>query len=85
MKIKDIRHLENNKTRSDDRYPLRIGSTIELLFPPAVDECMCMRYIFDRFGNPKTGFLVTSTVTGVAEMSNEIIVETLNSIYILEK
>ena len=85
MKIKDIRYTETNETRTDDRYPLRIGSTVEFMFEPAVDDVMFLEYVLDNQGNPKSGYLRTSRVEDIVETDTEIVITTRNSIYYLEK
>ena len=87
MKIKDIRYVKTNETRTDGRYPLRIGSTVDfyLNIKPVMGDVMCLSYILDNQGNEKEGILRTSLVMNVTETEREIIVETVNSIYYLEK
>lgn len=85
MKIKDIRYTETNETRTDGKYPLRIGSTVEFMFKPVVDDVMFLEYVMDNQGNPKNGCLRTSRVEDVVETDTEIVVTTRNSIYYLEK
>lgn len=87
MKIKDIRHVKTNETRTDGRYPLRIGSTVDfyLGMKPSVGNVMWLSYIFDNKGNTKEGVLKTSLVTNITETDVNFIVETINSVYYLEK
>lgn len=85
MKIKDIRHLITNETRTDGRYPLRIGSMVDFLFTPVVGGAMYLSYICDNQGNDKEGVLRTSIVTKITESETEVIVTTVNSVYYLEK
>ena len=85
MKIKDIRYTETNETRTDGKYPSRIGCTVEPMFEPTVDEVMFLEYILDNQGNEKGGCLRTSMVEDIAETDTEIVVTTRNSIYYLEK
>ena len=85
MKIIDIKSVETNETRTDGRYPLRIGSTVEFYLTPSPGSCMLLAYTHDNLGNPKWGYLRTSTVTDIDETENEVIVTTRNSIYYLEK
>lgn len=87
MKIKDIRYIKTNKTRTDGRYPLRIGSTVDFYLnsKPNIGSEMYLSYICDNQGNKKEGVLRTSLVTNITETYTDIIVETLNSIYYLEK
>lgn len=85
MKIKDIKFVKTNETRTDGRYPLRIGSTVEFYMRPVPGTSMVLSYVSDNQGNPKQGCLRTSTVIDVDETDVEIIVTTRNSIYIFEK
>ena len=85
MKIKDIRYAETNETRTDGKYPSRIGCTVEFLIEPMVDDVMFLSYILDNQGNPKSGYLQSSRVEDIAETNTEIIITTRNSIYYLEK
>lgn len=72
-------------TRTDGRYPLRIGSKAKLAYYLTNGACMLLDYIEDNQGNPKSGQLRTSTVESFKETENEIIVTTRNSIYYFEK
>lgn len=85
MKIKDIKHIETNETRTDGKYPLRIGSTVEFLYEPIVGMGMNLFYILDNQGNPKSGCIRTSMVDNIVETDTEIVIVTKNSIYCLEK
>ena len=85
MKIIDITHADTGKTRTDCRYPLRIGSTVEFYYPPKVGECMLYSYITDNQGNPKDGILRTSIVQNIIETETVIAVYTLNSVYYFER
>ena len=85
MKITDIVHADTGKTRTDGRYPQRIGSTVEFYYPPRVGECMVYYYITDSEGNPKEGMLRTSIVQHILETDKVIAVYTLNSVYYFEK
>ena len=85
-KIKDIRYKDTNETRTDGRYPLRIGSTIDFFtYEPTVNQCAYLSYVYDNQGNNKEGTLRTSFITEIFEDDNELILTTNNSIYILEK
>lgn len=85
-KIKDIRYKDTNETRTDGRYPLRIGSTIDFFtYEPTVNQCAMLSYVYDNTGKPKQGTLRTSFVEEIFEDDNELILTTYNSIYILEK
>ena len=85
MKITDIVYADTGKTRTDGRYPLRIGSTVEFLYQPTVGEYMYLDYVSDNQGNPKSGVLRTSTVKNIIEVGSVIAVYTLNSVYYFEK
>lgn len=87
MKIKDIRHVSTNETRTDGRYPLRIGCIVKFYdnFRPQIGDVMILEYIYDNNGNEKGGYLITSTVYDMEEDGKEIVVETRNSVYIFEK
>ena len=85
MKIIDIAHVDTGKTRTDGRYPLRIGSTVEFYMPLARGAAMHLSYIADNQGNPKDGVLSTSTVKNIIETDTVIAVYTRNSIYYFEK
>ena len=85
MKIKDIRHIETNETRTDGKYQQRIGCTVEFMIEPMVDDVMFLMYSLDNQGNPKGGYLQTSRIEDIAETDTEFIVTTRNSVYYLEK
>ena len=85
MKITDIVSTTTNKTRTDGRYPQRIGSTVEFYMRPKVGIPMVLAYVSDNQGNPKEGYLRTSTVESIYETETEIAVTTLNSIYCFKK
>lgn len=85
MKIKDIRSRGTNQTRTDNRYPLRIGSEVEFYIQPVVGMCMFLNYVKDNQGNDKNGTLRTSVVINMFENENEIVITTYNSVYYFEK
>lgn len=85
MKITDIVYADTGKTRTDGRYPLRIGSIVEFYFKPVVGECMYLSYVADNQGNPKEGYLRTSVVKNIIEVGSVIAVYTANSVYYFEK
>lgn len=86
MKIKNITYVETNETRTDGRYPIRIGSEVNFTFyEPTIGNVMCLEYVKDNEGNPKEGLLRTSIVNDVIETETDIVVETRNSIYYFEK
>ena len=81
MKIIDIKHIGTNETRTDGRYPLRIGSEAKFCSNPCIGECMYLVYIKDNQGNYKGGRLRTSMVQNIERKEHQIVVSTLNSIY----
>lgn len=85
MIIKDIQFANNGRTRTDGRYPLRIGCEVHFAFPPKKGECLYIVYDADNNGNPKEGALRTSVVTGVSETESEIFVKTMRSVYVFSK
>lgn len=85
MIIKDIQHIKTGETRTDGRYPLRIGSTVSFCEEPTVGWCMWLQYHKDANGHPKEGYLRTSYIEKILRERNLIIVETLNSRYIFQE
>ena len=85
MKIVDIKSTKTYATRTDGRYPLRIGSTVEFYQKPVPGVSMTLSYISDNQGNPKEGYLTTSTVIDIDETKYDVIITTRNSIYYFEK
>ena len=85
MKILDIKSVETNETRTDGRYPLRIGSTVKFYVDPVPGYPMVLEYVCDNQGNPKSGYLRTSTVAEIEKhpLTNEMVIATVNSIYYL--
>ena len=84
LTIKNITYV-NGETRTDGRYPLRIGSKVKLAYYLTNGACMLLDYIEDNQGNPKSGQLRTSSVQDFNETEDGIVVTTRNSIYYLEK
>lgn len=84
LTIKNITYA-NGETRTDGRYPLRIGSKVKFAYYLAKGACMLLDYIEDNQGNPKSGQLRTSSVQDFKEIEDEIVVTTRNSIYYFEK
>ena len=78
--------LPNGKSREDGRYPIRLGSTYEILFLEE-EKPMLLGYVLDNKGNSKEGTLRTSTVKKYEYVEDDglYIVETLNTIYYLHK
>ena len=85
MIIKDIKDIHTNETRTDGRYPDRIGSMVYFVYLPVVGGVMILGYGKDNMSNEKTGYLKTSAVSEIVEDENNIIIYTRNSIYHLEK
>lgn len=85
MIIKDIQHVQNGATRTDGRYPQRIGSNVEFYIQPECGDCMWLQYVTDNQGNPKDGVLRTSLVTSIKDVGLELVVDTMNSRYIFSK
>lgn len=85
FKIKDIRNIMTGHTRTDGRYPLRIGSTIYFFAEPKLNDCMYISYVADNQGNPKDGLLRTSLIKNIIDCDTEIIIYTMNSVYSFER
>ena len=84
-KIIDIKDIKTLKTRTDGRYPLRIGSIVTLLNPNLkYNDCAFLEYIKDNQGNPKEGVLRTSIVHMIEIDGLDTILHTHNSIYYLK-
>ena len=73
------------QTRTDGRYPLRIGCTVEFLYPPYKGTSLILAYFFDNQGKPKSGYLHTSIVKDIQESPDQYIITTKNSIYYLDR
>lgn len=84
-KIIDIKYKETNQTRTDGRYPIRIGSIIEFYIEPTINQCGFLAYVYDNEGNNKEGVLRTSLIDKLEYIENKMIITTCNSIYILEE
>lgn len=84
MKIIDIQHSKTGETRTDERYPLRIGSEVRFYTNLFVGDIMELEYIKDNQGNAKDGILSTSRIEKIDRTRNKIIVTTRNSIYHFE-
>lgn len=76
---------KNGQTRTDGLYPNRIGCTIWVEYEPEVGSRYVMAYTRDNQGNPKNGTVYTSTILNWNESWFGLIIETLNSIYYLQK
>ena len=85
MIIKDIQDINTGKTRTDGRYPQRIGCMVELPGLTQVGQCAYLFYLTDNQGYEKDGVLRTSIVTSINWEGEELTIETLNSRYILMK
>lgn len=81
MKIIDIQHSKTGETRTDGRYPLRIGSEVRFYTDLCVGDIMVLKYIKDNQGNAKDRILRTSNIERIDRTDNKIIVTTRNSIY----
>lgn len=87
--IKDIRHVSTGLTRTDGRYPHRIGSTVFTPFILGIGFSAFIDYQKDNAGNPRGGTLQTSNVQSVEITTDEtgvhhVAITTLNSIFELE-
>ena len=85
MKIKDVKHIGTNETRTDGLYPSRIGSTVEFLFEPIVGCLLVCSYISDNQGNPKCGIIKGTKISDIVESDTEFVITTRNSIYYFSK
>lgn len=85
MIIRDIQDIRTGQTRSDGKYPQRIGSRVAFAHMPEPGTCMYLQYITDNQDNPKSGHLRTSLIKGFQENAQEVIITTLNSRYIFTK
>ena len=83
-KITDIKSVQTGETRTDGRYPIRIGSIVSI-YHLAKDNAMILTYHKDNQGNSKEGSLWTSIVQNIEKDNSGMIVHTLNSIYYLEE
>lgn len=86
----DVRDIKTCETRTDGRYPNRIGSQFKFAFF-AIGHSAILEYIKDNTGADKIGTLITSIVQDVniattPDKANHftVAVETLNSLYIFE-
>jgi hypothetical protein len=70
--------------RLDGRYPLRIGCIGDIMNLES-GFCMLFAYTTDQNGNPKEGVLRTSIVKDWRLENRCVIVNTLNSEYVLEE
>lgn len=83
-KIKDIQDISTGKTRTDGRYPLRIGRTVYEPQEWLMGTC-ALWYEKDQDGTELLGkYLRTSIMNEIVETKNGITIETMNSRYILE-
>ena len=83
-RITDI--TKDGETRTDGRYPLRIGSLVEIL-DMNVGWRLALGYLKDAEGSEKSGVLSTSRVVKIDSTPSldVITVTTLNSVYTLTK
>ena len=91
-KIIDIQHSgsygERGTTRTDLRYPKRIGRIVtdETVNNSELGYQLILQYITDENGNDYSGkFLCCSKLMNKNFQGNQVILETRNTIYILEK
>lgn len=91
-KIIDIQHSgsfgKRGTTRADGRYPKRIGRTVtdELVNSSKLGNQLILQYITDENGNDYSDkFLCCSKLMSKSFQENQVILETRNSIYVLEK
>lgn len=87
MVIQDIQNLRTGKTRTDGRYPDRIGSTVRFAFNevPEPGRKLLLSYEKDRYGQPKEGLIIATTIRSVVhERGFRYIIDTLNSRYFLD-
>lgn len=91
-KIIDIQHTgsfeERGTQRKDGRYPKRIGRTVtdELVNSSKPGNQLILQYITDENGNDYSDkFLCCSKLMNKSFQENQVILETRNSIYVLEK
>ena len=84
-RIIDIQDAESHRTRTDGRYPLRIGRTCKNL-EVHKGAPLILEYVANADGSDYSNYtLRTSTVLGYEELGGRISVQTMHSIYIFEK
>ena len=79
---------KNGVTRTDGRFPNRIGSTVEFLFPPIVGSPLLFRYVKYNNGELVEDHITrTSCVDDFDEYSKKgyLYIYTRNSIYIFKE
>jgi hypothetical protein len=76
----------NGRDKEDEASKRRLGSTYQLL-QILSNHPMVLEYITDNQGNPKSGYLQTSTVVDCEYIKSDelYIVTKLNSIYYVKK
>lgn len=84
-KIITIYDRATGKERTDGRYPLRKGCTLNFVLRPQIGDPMVWDYISDAKGMPKEGRLSTSAVAQILDTDKGLTVTTRNSIYVFEK
>lgn len=91
-KIIDIQHAgsfgERGAQRTDGQYPKRIGRTVtdETVENIQPGYQLILQYITDENGNDYSDkFLCCSKLMSKSFQENQVILETRNSIYVLEK
>lgn len=86
----DVPGHKAGETRTDGRYPSRIGSTYTCLSFLGADHTVIMPYIKNNAGAPKSGYVTTSNLVSVekpqtTEDGKTILrFTTLNTVYTLE-
>lgn len=80
--LEDIKDYLGN-TRTDDRYPNRIGSIVQFNQEPMVNAPMCFRYVkYDDTGNTIEDHITfTTTIKKIENEEGYICIYTANSIY----
>lgn len=83
-RIVDIWDAKSKKSRTDGRYPLRIGRIVKEP-KPQIALPMVLEYLRNADGSDYSGYiLTTSRVVDVREKTGILEVETMNSVYIFE-
>ena len=71
------------KTRTDDRYPNRIGSFVKFNQEPMLNIPMCFRYVkYDERGDTIEDHITfTTTIKEIKHEKDYVSIHTANSIY----
>lgn len=80
--LDDIKDYAGN-TRTDDRYPNRIGSSVQFNQEPILDAPMCFRYVkHDENGDVIEDHITfTTTIKKIENNGSYTYIYTANSIY----